>query len=275
MNRLWPLILSLLGVVGVIGTLVGLEPANPWRTPLVITTILLLAAGMFATLASWIVRPRPWRILPACKELGIDRVHPSGDGGPANSRRLASAREIRVMAVAAVSLLHRQKPHFVNALRAGATIKILIASLDSQFVLDTEEAESSTRVGNISKELEVVDGLLPEFLSEARLASGGNRGHILVGRYSTHLRSSIIVCDDNWGWLTLNLSPKRAQHSCSIELTPKRGGLLSDMIAHFDRVWAIAESREAVTEVTPKQPIAQQGHGPDERGSASIGHVKR
>lgn len=252
MRKLWPAIVTLVGLLGVVASIAGLPTTSPWRTPLILVCVLLLAGGILVSLVAWFFRPAPWAVLPACKELGIGSVHVSGDGGPRMSHHLARAKEIRIMAVAAVTLLHRQKPHFVRALRDGATIRILVAEPSSIFVRDIEEAESASRAGNISRELEVVEGLLNEFLAEAGSPVGGRRGHILLGRYSTHLRSSIIVCDKDWGWLTLNLAPKRAQHSCSFVLTPTTGGLLSDAIAHFDRVWTIVERRSAIVDVSAR-----------------------
>ena len=60
-------------------------------------------------------------------------------------------------------------------------------------------------------------------------------GHIWIGQYRSALRNSILICDNNWCWLTINLPPKRAIESISLEL--KSGVLLDDCLVHFDSTW--------------------------------------
>jgi len=74
-----------------------------------------------------------------------------------------------------------------------------------------------------------------------------------IGYYTTQLRSSLILCDDDWGWLTLNLPPKRAVQSASLELSQANNGLLRDCIDHFERCWEIVEQCGQSFQVLPKK----------------------
>lgn len=259
MRKMWYTVVTLIGLAGSFASIYALVPASPWRIPLLIVSSLGLTGAVIISGLAWFMQPVPWAVLPACKDLGIDRIHATGISGPKMSQNLSHACEIRIMAVSGLSLLQHQKPHIVSALRSGATLRILLAEKESQFVQDVEKAEASSRIGNISKELDVVQNLLQEFLEEAATSPKKATGKIFLGRYTTHLRSSLVLCDTAWGWLTLNLAPKRAMHSCSLELSHRTGGLLPDAIAHFEKVWSVAKSRNTIYKVGPSGLSVDKG----------------
>ena len=72
---------------------------------------------------------------------------------------------------------------------------------------------------------------------------------IYIGHFNTDLRSSILICDNTFGWLTLNLPPARAIQTLSFELIEGKDSLLTTANEHFDRIWDICTLRGTVTEL--------------------------
>lgn len=220
----------------------------------------LLTFGSFLGLLSqnvdWL---SAWSNLSQLKCLGIRWVYSTGEGkSPATP--MANAKNIRIMAVSANALIRLRKKDIINALREQrAFIRILLAQPNLQFVSDVEETESPHRLGKISDEIYGVEGLLSEYVEEAMSGRSTEEvGKVKIGYYTTHLRSSLILCDDSWGWLTLNLPPKRAVQSPSLELSHVDKGLLEDCIKHFDRCWKIVEERGQSLQVLPKRESVEQ-----------------
>ena len=237
------------GVFGALGALLGL-PEGPARTVLLALFLLILAIGAFAFLLSIMPFRSAYNILFSCKRLGIDNIHCRGDrGGVRMLRHLRQARRIRIMAVSGLLLIRHIKEEIVTALREkGASVQVLVATPDSGFVQDVEQAESPMRQGQISPEIQQIERLLAEYLAEAL---GGRSPStvpcsIEIGHYSTHLRCSLILCDDKWGWVTINMAPKRAIELPSFELRGARGGFLEDCLKHFEQTWVLVSQRGAV-----------------------------
>ena len=163
------------------------------------------------------------------------------------SERIAAARNIRIMAVSAQTVIKGNRDAIVSALRdKAASIQVLLARPNSKFVKDVERVESPTRSGHISNEILQTKALLEEYLIKAKESadSSVNIGTVEVRHYSSHLRASILVCDDQWCWYTPNLPPKRSIETFSLELAPAASGLINDCISHFDRVWDLMGRKE-------------------------------
>lgn len=136
-------------------------------------------------------------------------------------------------------------------MKQKATIQVLLAKPNSEFINDTELNESETRVGHISPEINKTIAMLQEYLKMARDIEGNNGSvdRVYIGHYNTNLRSSILICDDSFGWLTLNLPPTRAVESPSFELKKTDDRLLNTANDHFDRVWTICRSNNSIIEI--------------------------
>lgn len=255
MRRVPPAISFLLGVLGTFASIWGIPP-GPLRSASLILCVLLACGGLLCLLFQEVDLLSALSNLKQLKRLGIYKIHPTSRNEIA-IHRMASARNIRIMAVSANTLIKNSRNEIINALREQrALIRVLLADPDSQFVSDVEETESPHRVGQIGPEIRNVERLLLEYLEEA---SSGRRveevGKIKIGYYTTHLRSSLILCDETWGWLTLNLPPKRAVQSVSLELSQVGNGLLEDCIKHFDRCWEIAEQHGRARQIAPKHLV--------------------
>lgn len=252
MERQLSLISFLLGVLGTLVTIFEI-PSGPLRISSLILFLLLTCGGLLSLLFQEVDLLSALLNLKQLKRLGIHRIY-TPSGGNIGTQQMANARNVRIMAVSANALIKNRKSEIVNALRKQrALIRVLLAEPDSQFVSDVEETESPYRVGQISAEIRNVERLLSEYVEEA---ASGRRveeiGKVEIGYYTTHLRSSLILCDESWGWLTLNLPPKRAVQSVSLELSQANRGLLKDCIRHFDRCWEIAEQHGRVLKIVPK-----------------------
>jgi len=69
----------------------------------------------------------------------------------------------------------------------------------------------------------------------------------------------LIICDDAWGKLTLNLAPRRAIQTPAIEMEARDGGLLANCVQHFDRIWQLSQAKGLVRAV---QPVATAAVSP-------------
>jgi hypothetical protein len=176
-------------------------------------------------------------------------VSVDGVAGPDMPENLARARIVRIMSTSAVRLLEIYKQSFVTVLRSGGHIKVLLPDPQGSFVSDVEESESAygPRGVKISDEITVVRNRLLEILGEADTSSAGQQprspGAVEIGYFTTHLRSTLVLCDDHWGWLTLTLPPARAPETASLVLNGGDRSLLSVCVRHFDRTWDVVASR--------------------------------
>jgi hypothetical protein len=194
-------------------------------------------------------------ITPA-RSIGIARISPDGQAGPVMSERIAQARSIAIMSTSAARIIEIQKSYLVEALSKGCGIRILVPELDSVFLSDVEQSESEDAYREpISDEIVKVQRRLREATGEAarlsvRVQDAGGGCSVRVGYFSTHLRSTMILCDDSWGWLTITLPPARAPQTPSFELSSQgQHTLLEACLRHFDRTWEIVSERGKVEEI--------------------------
>lgn len=185
-------------------------------------------------------------LIQPCTQLGINRISVDGVADNAMPENLSRARTIRVMATSAIRLLEIYKQPFAAALRAGAAIRVLLPDASGSFLLDVEESESlyGAREVSITSEIAIVRRRLLEIKGEASPRGGPTSiGTIDVGYFTTHLRSTLVLCDDHWGWMTLTLPPARAPETASLALDGGDRSLLSACVKHFERTWTVVASR--------------------------------
>jgi hypothetical protein len=196
-------------------------------------------------------------LLKPCARLGIKQVSVDGVAGPDMRENLARARTTRIMSTSAVRLLEIYRQSFIEALRNGGRIKVLIPDPQGNFLTDVEESESAhgPRGVKISDEITVVRNRLLDIYSEAATSSAnqppGSLGTVEIGYFTTHLRSTLVLCDDHWGWLTLTLPPTRAPETASLVLNGGDRSLLGVCIRHFERTWEIVTGRGSTELIGP------------------------
>ncbi|HUT10721.1 MAG TPA: hypothetical protein VMY42_09510 [Thermoguttaceae bacterium] len=235
----------ILGAIGIIGAFASMSAVTDpvWRVAAIVVSFSLLSLAVALRVGSCCNLGSAWRILTVCKRLGIRRIYGHGELTPKMSGRIEDARQIRMMAITGFGWIHTNETHIRNALvHSAAKIRILIAEPESDFMKNQKSAESDTRLGHGPNETSAVLDLLREDVRAAQKEVGANQtiGTVSVAYYRTDLRSSIIICDDSWGWLTINLPPSRARHMPSLELVTASGGLLADCITHFERIWTLS-----------------------------------
>lgn len=253
-SRLVSVLIGIIGIIGTIASIVGVSSA-PAQAILLVLFILCLVAALILFLTSKFDVSTAFSILKVCNALGIRRIFLCGKQSVSSqmTQRLMAARTIRIISVSGQALIKAHKSELVKALKNNsAIIKVLIAEPDSEFVMDVEITESKSRRGQISPEIFQVEALLLEYLKEARDDNTQQLqcGRIELGHYTTHLRNSITICDDQWAWFTPNLPPKRSIETVSFELNSKPDGLLVDCLIHFDRVWELAQRAKKVRILT-------------------------
>lgn len=191
------------------------------------------------------------------RSVGIVRISPDGQAGPVMSEHIAASRHIAIMSTSAARVIEIQKSYLVDALMKGCDVRLLVPELDSPFLRDVEESESEDSYReSISDEVVKVKRRLREAVGEAhRLAPGGaeepGASRVQIGSFTTHLRSTMVLCDDDWGWLTITLPPARAPQTPSFELSNQGSHtLLAACLRHFERTWSVVAQRGRVEEVT-------------------------
>jgi hypothetical protein len=244
------------GLVGAFASFLAAQGATRWW--LIVTFASLTIVAWIFDLSKRFAFATALGNLATCRALGIVRIHRLGRGAGTTPARLSQAAHIAIMAVSGQHFVKAHKEEIIEALvKQRATIRVLIGEPVSPFVRDVEVAESPSRIGQISSEIEQTERLLTEYLTDSSNRAGiRGVGQISLGYYSTHLRASMILCDKSWGWLTLNLPPKRALEMMSLELCPAESGLFEMASTHFDQTWkwAVANQRVKRIHVTPGEP---------------------
>ncbi len=200
-------------------------------------------------------------ITPA-RAVGIVRISPDGQAGPIMGERIAQSQSIAIMSTSATRVIEIQKTYLVEALANGCAIRLLVPELQSVFLQDVEQSESKDAYREpISDEIMKVRRRLREAIGEARRLSSRHYkadrlGSVHVGYFTTHLRSTMILCDDKWGWLTVTLPPARAPQTPSFELSNAgQHTLLEACILHFDRTWEVVSERGNVENIAESPEI--------------------
>jgi hypothetical protein len=195
-------------------------------------------------------------LVEPARSLGIGRISPDGQAGPVMSKHIADAQSIAIMSTSATRLVEIQKSYLVNALSRGCAMRVLVPELDSVFLHDVEQSESEDAYREpISDEILKVQRRLQEAIGEVtRMAARdvrGTVGNVRVGYFTTHLRCTMVLCDDSWGWLTITLPPARAPETPSFELHGQgRYPLLAACIRHFNRTWDIVTQRNNIQNIS-------------------------
>jgi hypothetical protein len=246
-------IVVMIGIIGTLATLLSMPDAyHDLRSALLIICALLILVGFAVALNDMIHLASAWSLLRNCRQLGIIQIHLDGKSGDELPDRLRHARTIKIMVLSGNVLIRQFKDEVVAALKNRAYVKVLLGTSGSDFVKDVEEAEAATRAGQINHELEQVEKLLIEYLTDATTGDpGGFHGKIEIGHFQTQFRSSLIICDDNWCKLTFSLAPKRAVQTPAMELKHCSGGLLVDCVQHFDRIWQLSQESGLVRAIQP------------------------
>lgn len=243
-----PGLLTVLGVVGVIAT-IRLAPDTPEKVFYEAVVAVLTAGAALYWVVSSFFHPHAFSILKACKTLGISAIHVDGKGGEPFRQRIASARNIKIIAPTLNAAVREFRNELVAALADGsAAVTILLGAPGSEFLADLDEVEGRPAADDLSDEVSKTEATLRKCLDEAkRRATGRNReGKITVGHYRTHFRGCLFICDDKWAWLTLSLPPQRPCDTPTLELEGDQTELLRLCREHFDRALKIAESRRLV-----------------------------
>lgn len=195
-------------------------------------------------------------ILNPCRTQGIAKIVPYGKADSTTmSNNLELSKEIRIMVTSGTRFLDGYRRAISKAIATGANVRVLVPKPESELVRDVGESEregdgGKIRGAEISQEIREADARFSEYMDEAKKINSSLTGGISIGHYTTHLRSTMILCDDKWGWLTITLPPLRASETLSFELHYTESEcFLRDCIRHFDRTWEIIESRNDVKRI--------------------------
>jgi len=191
-------------------------------------------------------------------EIGVTRISPGGLAGAVLAEQIEKSRLIRIMSTSAVRLIESYTSAFTAALANGCNLRIMLPWPDGPFVSDVQKVESldRERPTQIADEIKSVSVALSGALRDAADVAMRERnpnplGTVCIGYFSTQLRSTMILCDDTWGWMTLTLPPARAADSPSLELSSTGARpLLTLCHTHFDFIWGELQTENQVRTIT-------------------------
>jgi hypothetical protein len=193
-------------------------------------------------------------------EIGISRISMGGLGGTELINRLRKSRLVRIISTSGVHLIETYTSALVEALANGCDIRLMLPEPESAFVEDVEMMEEKelgrARPTRIADEIRSVRLTLCGALQDASDLAARERnvnpiGSISVGRFSTHFRSTMVLCDETWGWLTLTLPPARSTDSPAFALSNSGSRpLLRVCQSHFDFTWQILLETSNVESIT-------------------------
>ena len=237
-------IISIISLLGVIYEITYEDLLKQITGIIIISLTILLVLNI---INHYINISNAWLILVYVKKLGIKRIY-IRDISKNFSYHMANAKRIRIMALSGEIVIKKTQKEIVSALvNNKAFIQVLLCEPNSTFVLDTDEIEGRGANAKISDEINSTTDRLNRYALESREEKREEEiGQIKVGYYTTHLRSSLVICDTDWGWLTFSLPPQTATQSISMELMFTENGLMSRMIKHFDQCWKIVEDRNNI-----------------------------
>jgi hypothetical protein len=158
--------------------------------------------------------------------------------------RLRSASQVDMIATTGLRFLQIHKQALIEVLRNNGHIRVLVAKPRSQFLRDVRDMESSPsrRRADLGSEVEMAYQTLQEMREETP------RGQILMGRYGTHMRSSIILIDRRVAWINLVLPPKRAVETPGLYVQDDQDGRKYTALAveHLARIWDVLPESDKV-----------------------------
>jgi hypothetical protein len=190
----------------------------------------------------------------SCELLGIKDIY--SDAQLAASyflERIANAEDVKVIALSGLTVIKQLRKAIINALKKKARIRILVADPESEFLKDLMMVEGASHEEinrDAGGEVWRTEQALRESYAQASKDSNGRPiGTISMGYFGTLLRESIVLCDEDWGWLTLNLPPEHSIDMPSLSLYEVQGGLLEKCHKHFEYVWKVAEEKGNIKEI--------------------------
>ncbi len=233
-------LLAAFGVISGIASIISLpEELAQLKLLFIVSTILLLGTALILFISDSIDLYNIWNIATKSKQLGIQRIHKTGTSGEHTNKRIRNAKTIKIFSTASLILFRTKEEEFIEALSNNCNILVIISEAGSQYLEEIETLENR-RAGEISDELQQVFSIF-ERLKKAAIEKSNNQsiGKITYKQFNTQLRVPMIICDDEYAWVTLTLSPKRSTQSASFELYRKpQKSLIDDFIKHFDEIWA-------------------------------------
>ncbi len=229
----------------VIGTYVGisfLATPGKWYVAAIASIAFILAFLDLWRRARRVVGTRD-PLLLALENMGVIGIHTSVPHPDPMPSRIQKAKFIRIMQPSGKILLQNQDKMIIDALKEGAKIHWMITEDKSEVCRDFVQVErlannlctwTDTEIRDVEEKLYT---LLHRAWDECEPSKRRAIGKIFVGYYRTHLRCQLVLCDRDWGWMSITLPPARPRDSWSFELRPVKGGLLEQCDKHFDYSW--------------------------------------
>ena len=171
-------------------------------------------------------------------ELGIRRIYRRPKEKPVENA-ISQAKTLYFIAYAGNNFIQEHRESFIDALRNGASIFVLIGSKDSEFIKEIELMEDM-EVADKPYLNYAIDTVCNEF-KRIRKLSESTRGKIEIRAFNTEFRNSITMCEDKNGkvtaWLTIMFGYKRAGDSMMIEFC--NGDGVNDCMRYFEKMWSL------------------------------------
>lgn len=204
------------------------------------------------------------------KKYGIKGIYYNERASDRIKEKLSKIEDLKIIAVSGTNMLKSLEADLVTLLTQNhAEIKILVGSPYSDFIREVEACESydpilqsnsGLRVDMISQEIEhVIKNInicIEKAISKQKKKNKSVMGKLVLKHFNTQMRSSIIIINNEWAWLTLNLPPAKALNSLSIEFYRKdNDSYINDIVKHFNAMFQLSTDCKEVKkcEITYKE----------------------
>lgn len=189
------------------------------------------------------------------KSCGIKGIYYNERASDRIKEKLSKIEELKIIAVSGTNMLKSLESDLVTLLTQNhAEIKILVGNPYSDFIKDVEACESydpilqsntGLRADMISQEIEHaiknINICIEKAISKQKKENKGVMGKLVLKHFNTQMRSSIIIINDEWAWLTLNLPPAKALNSLSIEFYRRdKDSYINDIVKHFNALFQLS-----------------------------------
>jgi hypothetical protein len=236
--------LTIFAIITGLASILGLPDSKVnLKIFLIIIACLSLLISFFFFLLSRIRFSSLINLSTKSKELGILKIHSTGISNEYLTHKIRNSRIIKIFFTTGIAFFGTRIDDLIKAFENNSNILILLTNPNSDFTKEIELVECR-KEGEIAHEIEQVKTTLNKCLNEAKKNTNNLcNGKFTIKHFNSQLRFPMVICDDEYAWITLTLPPARSVQSISFEAINTENGFLSSCIRHFDEIWSTIDNQ--------------------------------
>ena len=242
-----PIILTVISIPGFIALNKYISDHSAFLIGIILVSIYIIYKAFDFSIFIYAIKN--YDLLKICCELSLKKIIYKGSKGTSIlCEEIENAKEIKALFVTATnSFLADHNENLRDCISNGGSLKVIIATPDSQFIKDIEEIEGRDD-GSIDKEIDGTKEKLKLLKNDAERKNKNIDPDKLVEykHFSTQLRSSIILIDDKICYVVPNAPPIRSGESLGFlfwgkNLNKKKG--VENFFKHFDELYELSKKK--------------------------------